>query len=62
MKKVNELNRLNNALKDSGKRALERHAKVNQPIVFRDKKNRMVKKYSNGKIEVMTAEELSISF
>ena len=62
MGKENRLERLNKVLKGSGERALARHAKFNQPIVFRDEKNRMVKKYANGKIVVITVEELNESF
>ena len=56
MKKLNQLDRLNKALKGSGKEALARHAKFNQPIITKDKQNRMVKKYADGRIVVMTEE------
>lgn len=42
---------LNEALKDSGKEALERHAKFGQPIVITNKEGETVYKYICGKIE-----------
>ena len=62
MKERNALDRLNYALKDSGKKALARHAKVDQPIVFRDSKNRLVKKFVDGKIEFIVFQESDYSF
>ncbi len=53
------LAKLNQALKDSGKKALKRHASFNQPIVFRDDKDQLVEKYYDGKIVVILKSQTS---
>jgi hypothetical protein len=42
---------LNEGLKDSGKEALERHAKFGLPIVISNDKGETVYKYIDGRIE-----------
>ena len=45
--------KLNDALKDSDKAALELHKPYNQPIIYRDNQNRLVDEYSAGNIVIV---------
>ena len=62
MGKENRLERLNKALKGNGKEALERHAKFNQPIITKDDQDRMIKKYADGRTELVVFKDEDYNF
>ena len=51
--KNTSLDNINEALKDSEECALKFHAEHNQPIIYRDKQNKLVEEYSDGRIVIV---------
>ena len=49
----NNLDLLNDALVNSYQEAIKFHAEQDQPIIYRDKQDRLVEEYSDGRIVVV---------
>ena len=53
MKENKKLDFLNEALRESDQAALKHHQVYNQPIVYRDNKNRLIEEYSDNRIVII---------